>query len=275
MGLRINTNVAAMNAQRNLSKVSVRLGDNYKRLATGLRIATASDDAAGLAISERLKAQVRSLNQAKRNANDGISLSQTAEGALDEVSSILVRLRELSIQASNGTVSTSDKATLEQEFSTLKSEIDRIANSTEFNGVKLLDGSATQASFHIGAGAVATVDKITIGLQDVNVAQLSISGSSIGTDFGASSAIGEIDSTLNTISSLRGTLGAAQNRLNSTINNLANQAENISAANSRIRDVDVALETSDLTRNSILQQASLSILAQANLQPQSALSLLG
>ncbi len=275
MGLRINTNVAALNAQRNLAKVTQRLRGNYQRLSTGLRIATAADDAAGLAISERLKAQIRSLHQAKRNANDGISLAQTAEGALDEVSSILIRMRELSIQAANGTVSTTDKNTLEEEFSTLKSEIDRIANATEFNGVKLLDGSTTQTAFHIGTGTNNSVNQITIALQDVNIAQLSINVASIGGGGNTSSAIADIDTTINTISSLRGKLGAAQNRLGSTINNLANQAENMSAANSRIRDVDVALETSDLTRNSILQQAALSILAQANAQPQSALTLLG
>ncbi len=275
MGLRINTNIGSMNAQRNLEKVTNRLQGNFRRLATGLRISTASDDAAGLAISERLKAQLGSLNQARRNANDGISFTQTAEGALDEVSNILVRMRELAIQASNGTVSTSDKNTLEEEFAVLKSEIDRIANSSEFNGIKLLDGSTTQASFQIGAGNVAANNKITVNLEDVNIAQLSINVASIGGSGNTSAAIADVDTTINTISSLRGKLGAAQNRLNSTINNLANQAENIAAANSRIRDVDVAFETADLTRNSILQQASLSILAQANAQPQSALTLLG
>ncbi|MCB9868989.1 MAG: flagellin FliC [Planctomycetes bacterium] len=275
MGLRINTNVAAINAQRNLAKVTGRLNNNYQRLATGLRISTAADDAAGLAISERMKAQIRSIDQAKRNANDGISLSQTAEGALDEVSSILVRLRELAIQASNGTVSDNDKATLEEEFSTLKSEIDRIASSTEFNGIKLLDGTATQVSFHIGSGNAVGTNQITVALSDINIAQLSISSASIGTSGNTSTAIADIDTTINTISSLRGKFGATQNRLLSTVNNLAVASENINAANSRIRDVDVAFETADLTRNSILQQASLSILAQANAQPQSALSLLG
>ncbi len=275
MGLRINTNVASINAQRNLSNVTNRLQGNYRRLSTGLRISSASDDAAGLAISERLKSQISSLNQAKRNANDGISLSQTAEGALDEVSSILIRLRELAVQASNGTVSTNDKTTLEEEFSTLKSEVDRIANATEFNGVKLLDGSSTQVSFHVGTGTAAATNKITVALSDVNIAALSIQNASVNGTGSTSAAIADIDTTINTISSLRGKLGAAQNRLSSTIANVGAAAENLSAANSRIRDVDVAVETSDLTRNSILQQASLSILAQANAQPQSALSLLG
>lgn len=275
MGLRINTNVGSLNAQRNLSKVTGKLQGNYRRLSTGLRISTAADDSAGLAISERLKAQVASLNQAKRNANDAISLTQTAEGALDEVSSILIRLRELAIQASNGTVSTADKTTLEEEFSTLKSEIDRIANATEFNGIKLLDGSSTSTSFQVGVGTKASVNQISVALSDVNIAALSIQNASLSGTGSTSSAIADIDTTINTISQLRGKLGAAQNRLSSTIANVANQAENIAAANSRIRDIDVALETADLTRNSILQQASLSILAQANAQPQSALSLLG
>jgi flagellin len=275
MGLRINTNVGSLNAQRNLSNVTGKLQGNYRRLATGLRISTAADDSAGLAISERLKAQVSSLNQAKRNANDGISLTQTAEGALDEVSSILVRLRELAIQASNGTISTADKTTLEEEFSTLKNEIDRIANSTEFNGIKLLDGSSTQTSFQVGVGNNTAVNQISIALTDVNIASLSIQNSSVNGTGSTSAAIADIDTTINTISSLRGKLGAAQNRLSSTIANVANQAENISAANSRIRDVDIAFETADLTRNSIMQQAALSVLAQANAQPQSALSLLG
>ncbi|MCB9868988.1 MAG: flagellin FliC [Planctomycetes bacterium] len=274
MGLRINTNIGSINAQRNLSKVSEELNSNYRRLSTGLRVSTAADDAAGLAISERLRSRIRSLDQAKRNANEGISLAQTAEGALDEVNNILIRLRELAVQASNGSVSDNDKNTLEEEFSTLKSEIDRIANATEFNGIKLLDGSTTQTKFQIGVGTDAATNQISVTLSDVNVAQLSISSASIGTLGNTSSAIADIDTTINTISSLRGRLGAAQNRLTSTVNTLSVASENLTAANSRIRDVDVAYETANLTRNSILQQASLAILAQANSQPQAALNLL-
>ncbi len=276
MGLRVNTNIGSINAQRNLSKVTEQLGGSYRRLSTGLRISTASDDAAGLAISERLRSQVRSLDQAKRNANDGISLTQTAEGALDEVSNILIRLRELSVQASNGTVGNADKDTLQQEFSTLVSEIDRIAQSTEFNGIKLLDGSNSNVAFQVGAGVDASINQIGVSLDSVKITDLSINGQSIGSaNSSTSNAIIAIDTTINTVSSLRGTLGAAQNRLSSTINNLSVQSENISAANSRIRDVDVAYETAQLTRNSIMQQAAISILAQANAQPQAALSLLG
>lgn len=275
MGLRVNTNVTSINAQRNLSSVTNRLSDNFRRLSTGLRISTAADDAAGLAISERLRSQVRSLDQAKRNANDGISLVQTAEGALNEVSSILTRLRELSIQASNGTVSNADKDTLDEEFQSLVNEIDRIGNSTEFNDIKLLDGTSTSVSFQVGYGTTAGVDTLDVTLGAALATTLSLDALDIGSGGSTNQAITNIDAAINTISSLRGSLGAVQNRLGSTINNLAIQTENLSAAESRIRDVDVAYETAQLTRNNILQQASISVLAQANAQPQSALQLLG
>ncbi len=164
MGLRVNTNTSSINAQRNLSNVSERLAGNFRRLSTGLRISTAADDAAGLAISERLRSQVRSLDQAKRNANDGISLVQTAEGALNEVSSILTRLRELAIQSANGSVSNNDKNTLNQEFTSLVNEINRIGSSTEFNGIKLLDGSSSAVSFQVGAGTNSSVDQLSVSL---------------------------------------------------------------------------------------------------------------
>jgi flagellin len=275
MGLRVNTNVASINAQRNLSSVTERLGNNYRRLSTGLRISTAADDAAGLAISERLRSQVRSLEQAKRNANDGISLTQTAEGALNEVSSILTRLRELAIQSSNGSVSNQDKETLDEEFQSLVSEINRIGSSTEFNGIKLLDGSSTSVKFQVGFGTNATVDQLSVTLSATLSTTLALQSLDIGSGGTTTTAITNIDTAINQVSSLRGTLGAIQNRLGSTINNLAIQVENLSAAESRIRDVDVAYETAQLTRNSILQQASISVLAQANAAPQSALSLLG
>lgn len=275
MGLRVNTNVASLNAQRNLSNVNNAISGNFRRLATGLRVATAADDAAGLAISERLKAQVRSAEQNKRNANDGISLVQTAEGALNEVSNILVRLRELSVQASNGTVSNTDRETLDQEFQSLVSEVNRIGQSTEFNNVKLLDGSSSSVSFQVGFGTTASIDTISVSLEAALSTSLAIASLDIGSGGSTTSALTSIDAAINTVSSLRGKLGAIQNRLNSTINNLDTRVENLSAANSRIRDVDVAYETADLTRNSILQQASISILAQANAAPQSALSLLG
>jgi flagellin len=275
MGLRVNTNVTSINAQRNLASVSDRLGSNFRRLSTGLRISTAADDAAGLAISERLRSQVRSLEQAKRNANDGISFVQTAEGALNEVSSILTRLRELAVQSSNGSVSNQDKETLDEEFQSLINEINRIGRSTEFNGIKLLDGSSSSISFQVGFGTTTGIDTIAVSLSAALSTTLSLNSLDIGSGGATTTAITNIDSAINTISSLRGSLGAIQNRLGSTINNLAIQVENLSSAESRIRDVDVAYETAQLTRNSILQQASISVLAQANAQPQSALTLLG
>jgi flagellin len=274
MGLRVNTNVASINAQRNLSSVTDRLSGNYRKLSTGLRISTAADDAAGLAISERLRSQVRSLEQAKRNANDGISFVQTAEGALNEVSSILVRLRELAIQSSNGSVSGQDKDTLNEEFTSLVAEVNRIGSSTEFNGIKLLDGSSSSVDFQVGFGTTSGIDTLAVNLSPALSTSLSLQSLDIGSGGTTTTALTNIDSAINAISSLRGSLGAIQNRLGSTINNLAIQVENLSAAESRIRDVDVAYETAQLTRNNILQQASISILSQANSQPQSALTLL-
>ena len=275
MGLRVNTNVASINAQRNLSSVTDRLSGNYRKLSTGLRISTAADDAAGLAISERLRSQVRSLEQAKRNANDGISFVQTAEGALNEVSSILTRLRELTIQSSNGSVSGQDKETLDEEFQSLISEVNRIGRSTEFNGIKLLDGSSSSVTFQVGFGTTTGIDTLAVSLSASLSTTLALQSLDIGSGGTTTTAITNIDAAINSVSSLRGSLGAIQNRLGSTINNLAIQVENLSAAESRIRDVDIAYETAQLTRNSILQQASISVLSQANSSPQSALQLLG
>jgi flagellin len=274
MGLRVNTNIASINAQRNLATVTERLGASFRRLSTGLRISTAADDAAGLAISERLRSQVRSLEQAKRNANDGISMVQTAEGALNEVSSILTRLRELAIQAANGSVSGADRDTLNQEFSSLINEIDRIGRSAEFNGVRLLDGSASTAVFQIGLGTTTGIDTLSVSLSPALATTLNLNTLDIGSTGDTSLAITNVDAAINSISGLRGTLGGVQNRLNSTIANLAISVENLSAAESRIRDVDVAVETAQLTRNSIMQQAAIAVLAQANAQPQAALNLL-
>jgi flagellin len=274
MGISINTNTASENVQHNLSKVQTLLAASFRKLSTGLRISTAADDAAGLAISERLRAQIRSLDQAKRNANDGISLSQTGEGALEEVNNILVRLRELSIQASNGTVSGEDRDTLQEEFSSLRDEIDRIAQTTDFNGIHLLDGSQASVTFQVGSGTSAAANQISVTLDPTLATSLSLDGLDIGSTGDPSAAIAAIDTAVNTVSSLRGRLGATQNRLQSTVNNLSVQVESLSAANSRIRDVDVAYETAELTKNAILQQASIAVLAQANALPQSALRLL-
>ena len=267
MAIRINTNTASLNAQRNLAKIQELLAGNFRRLSTGLRIASAADDAAGLAISERLRAQIRSLDQARRNANDGISLAQTAEGALDEVSNML-------IQASNGTVSDADKDILQEEFSSLRAEIDRIALSTEFNDINLLDGSQASVTFHVGSGTAPAANQISVNLDPTLATSLSLDGLDIGSTGDPSAAIAAVDTAINTVSGLRGRLGAVQNRLQSTVSNLAVQSENLAAANSRIRDVDVAYETAQLTRNSILQQAAIAVLLQANALPQSALALL-
>lgn len=279
MSLRINSNIASLNAQKNLASVTDRLQKNYRRLSSGLRISTASDDAAGLAISERLRARIRSLDQASRNANDAISLTQTAEGGLNEVSSILIRLRELAIQANTGTISDSDKDLLQTEADELVSEIDRISQAVDFNDIKLLDGANTTVEFAIGAGATSGVDTVSVALDSIRTTDLTdgttnLSSIDIGSSGDVSAALSSIDAAITTVSTFRARLGATENRLNSAINNLANQVENLSNAETRIRDVDVARESADLTRNAIIQQSALAILAQANLQPQAALQLL-
>ena len=271
MGLRVNTNITSLTAQRNLQTVSMRLNGNYARLSSGLRIASAADDAAGLAISERMRAQIRSYSVAARNAQDGISLAQTAEAALNEVSNILGRMRELSVQAANGTLSTTDRATLNTEFGALISEVDRISAQTEFNGIALLDGSTSSTAIQTGIDAGQTID---IALQDMGATNLGISTLVVTSITTANLALTALDTAIDSVNSTRGTLGAAQNRMSSALESILNARENLSAAESRIRDVDVASETADLTRNSIMQQAAVSILGQANLQPQIALSLL-
>jgi flagellin len=272
MGLRVNTNIAALNAQRNLGNVSARLSGNFAKLSSGLRIATAADDAAGLGISEKMRAEIRSLGAAGRNAQDGISLVQTAEGAMNEASNILSRMRELAIQASNGTLSTEDRDTINTEVTALIEELDRISDSTSFNGVNLLDGSATTASIQVG---INDGDVIDVALEDTTASTLGVDGVDVTTASAASSALADIDTAIDTLNTSRGALGAVQNRLTSAFTSIQNVRENLSAAESRIRDVDVAFETADLTRNTILQQAAVSVLSQANVQPQLALRLLG
>lgn len=274
MGLRVNTNVASMNAQRALAGMTERLNASYRRLSTGLRIATASDDAAGLSISERFRTQIRSTHQALRNAQDGISLTQTGEGALNEVSAILIRLRELSVQAANSTAGASDRDTLHQEFSDLVQEIDRIARATTFNGVNLLDGTGSSVAFQVGIGNLTGVDTILLALGGVLATTLGLGTIDIGSQGRPSVAISAVDAAIQRVSSLRGSFGAAQNRLTATIDNLRIAAESLSASESRIRDADLAQETADLTRNQVVQQAAIAMLAQANVQPEAALQLL-
>jgi flagellin len=274
MALTINTNVMSLNAQRRLGGAQSDMATTVQRLSSGLRINSAKDDAAGLAISERLRSQVRSLSQASRNANDGISLVQVGEGALNEVSNVLVRLRELAIQAANGATSGADKNTIKEEFDSLVDEINRIAQSTEFNGIRLLDGSASTVMFQVGINATAGIDTLDVSLTPALSTTLGLSTVDVGSGGNTSFAITQIDAAVNAVSAIRGRFGSLQNRLLSTIANLGVTSESLSAAESRIRDVDVAYETAELTRNSILQQASIAMLSQANAQPQVALQLL-
>ena len=275
MAITINTNTTSLFAQKNLGTASMELSDSMSRLSSGLRVRSAADDAAGLAISEDFKAKIRSLNQARRNANDGVSLAQTADGALKEMGSMLTRMRELSIQARNGTLNSDQRGFLNNEFQELKSEIARIGSTTEFNGVSLLTGANNGAgiAFQVGTGTTAN-DKLTLTIATTNTTTLSINAASIKSVGGADAAIANLDSAIKAVSSRRATIGAMQNRLSITMSNLQTYSTNLEAANSRIVDVDVAAETARLTRQQILVQAGSSMLAQANQGPQIALSLL-
>ncbi|QJR81817.1 flagellin FliC [Alteromonas pelagimontana] len=274
MSMFVNTNVSSLNAQRQLFDTGNSLSTSFERLSSGFRINSAKDDAAGLQISDRMTSQVQGLNQAVRNANDAISLSQTAEGALDETTTSLQRIRQLAIQSQSGINSSADREALQKEVTALVSEMSRISTDTEFNGVKILDGSFG-ADFQIGANSGQTI-RVSLssgsgfGATALNVADLDLTSSA-----GAAAALTAIDSAISSIGGTRADLGALQNRFQSTIRNLSNIAENVSAARSRIRDTDFATETAELTRNQILQQASTTVLSQANQRPQSALSLLG
>jgi len=275
MALAVNTNVSSLNAQRQLLNSGGALDTAYKRLSSGFRINSAADDAAGLQISNRLTSQVNGLNQAISNANDGISVAQVAEGAMDEITTALQRIRVLAVQSQNGINSSSDRLALQKEVSALKTEISRIAQNTQFGGVDLLKGTYS-AKFLVGANAGQSIS-VNIsrtgggyGASGLNINTLSVS--SVG---GASAALASIDSAIKVVDGARADLGAIQNRFQSTIRNLSNIVENVSAARSRIKDTDFAKETAELTRAQILQQASTTILAQANTRPQSALSLLG
>lgn len=272
MTISINSNIASLNAQRNLSKTQASLGGNLSRLSTGLRINTAADDAAGLAISERFKAQITSMNQAQRNANDGISLLQTAEGAMNEISGVLTRMRELATQSANGTLTASDRGYIDDEAQALSSEIDRISSVTEFNGTKLLDGSFNQ-DLQVGIKNTAD-DRINVTIGATDFATIAGGAVDLTSAAGAQSALDTLDTAIDAVSTARAALGTTQNRLQVSISNLGSAAENMSAANSRIRDVDVAQETAEMTRNNILMQAGVSVLAQANQAPQVALKLL-
>ncbi|MCK5882664.1 MAG: flagellin FliC [Bacteriovoracaceae bacterium] len=276
MGLRINTNVASLNAQRNLSKTRLAMDKTLQKLSSGQRINRAGDDAAGLAISENLKAQIRGLGQAQRNAEDGISLVQIAEGALTEVSNILIRLRELSVQAASDTIGATERKFLNVEFEQLTQEVDRIANSTEFNRVPLLNGTGAVFDIQIGTRNSPITDRLTFDASsaDVNVAALGLNLASVADKISAQNSLSSIDQAIVSVSGIRADFGALQNRLQSTINNIQVSIENLSAANSRVRDADIAAETAELTKNNILIQAGTSVLSQANSSSKNALQLI-
>ena len=278
MALRINYNLAASVAQRSLGASQDNYAKQAERLATGLRINKAGDDAAGMAVSERLKNQVRGLNQAARNAQDGISMIQTAEGAMSEAHTILARMRELAIQASNDTVTASDRANLQVEFSALYSEIDRIATSTQFNGTAILTGGSTSLTLQIGANSGDTISVNVTPSSGFQPTRLEASfvgaGASITLQSVASATITVLDSAVNAVSTARASLGAMQSRLESAGRSIAVASENAAAANSRIADADIAGSMSELVRAQILQQAGISVLAQANQAPSLVLQLL-
>jgi flagellin len=277
MGLRIATNVASINAQKNMFGTSLNLGRSLERLSSGNRINRAADDAAGLAISESLRGLIRGYMQADRNANDGISLVQVAEGSLNEVSSMLIRLRELGVQASSDTIGDTERKFIDVEYQQLKSELQRITESTTFNGFDLLNGTGGVIDIQVGVHNDSFKDRISFNAAAANssLEALGLIAETVGTKEGAQMSLDVVDNALVSVNAIRANFGALQNRLVSTSQNLKVANENYSAANSRIRDADIAAESSELTRNSILQQAAVSVLSQANNQQQLALKLLG
>jgi len=273
MGIRINTNVASLNTQRHLYNSTTSFQKSMEKLSSGLRINRAGDDAAGLAISEGLKADIRSLEQASRNAADGVSMIQTGEGAMDEISNILVRMKELAEQSATGTVGDTERGYLDAEYTALTAEIDRIAAGTEFNGVMMLDGTGGSVNIQVGITSGAN-SQVAIDLGTAVDSTTLTTTTGIDSSANALTAMDEIDVAIAAVSSNRADFGAIQNRLESSIRNIGMTAENLSAANSRIRDVDVAKETASMTSYQILQQAGVSVLAQANMSSTLALSLL-
>jgi len=275
MSFRINTNVASIAAQSSMTKTSREMTESSAKLSGGERITKAADDAAGLAISEKFKAEIRSSRQANRNANDGVSLVQVAEGALSESSSILTRMRELAIQAASDTLVDSDREKSSIEYEQLKNELERISQGTEFNGKKLLNGSGPTLSFQVGVGDDSDDDHITYNSKNLNagVNALGVSGAVIRSKVGAQNSLGQIDQAINKVSAQKAQLGSIQNRLITSSNNLGIYHENMSAANNRIRDTDYAVEAANSAKLSVIQDASTSVLAQANMSGQNALKL--
>lgn len=277
MGFQVNTNLSSMHAQTTLKTVNRETEESYSKLSSGQRITKAADDAAGLAISEKLKAHVRSSLQANRNANDGISLVQTAEGGLNETSALLGRMKELAIQAATDTLGDSERSLVQLEYEGLKSELERISRNTEFNGKKLLDGSGPKLDFQVGVGSIGKEDYISYnsGALNSGISSLGVKDARLATKAEAQRSITVIDGAINKISSHRSTLGSIQNRLLTSSNNLMLYNENMSSANSRIRDVDFAEESAKLAKNSVLSDAGSAVLTQANTDPKTALKLLG
>ncbi len=277
MGMRVSTNVSSINAQRSLATSQREIAKSYAQLSSGSRITKSADDAAGLAISENLKSQIRSFSQASRNANDGISMLQVAEGGLSEVSNILTRLRELGIQASSDTIGERERGFMDKEVQQLKSEVQRIAKTTRFGKNNLLDGSGTKNDIQVGINNDDFEDRISFDPSELNVqaGNLGIESLDFTSKSGAQEALSVLDEAQTMVSGYRANIGALQNRFLSTVENLGAQHENLSAANSRIRDADIAQSTAEATRNNILLNASTSVLAQSNQAPQLALKLIG
>ena len=277
MSIVVNTNTASLNAINNLNQTTNKLSGSFARISSGLRITSAADDAAGLGVAENLESAQRAATVASRNASDGISLLQVAEGAASEVSDILMRMNELAIESASETLDATERQYLQDEFLELSAEVDRIAASTTFNGVALADGSLPAIAVHVGIGNNAAVDKISIATGDLSASTLGVDTGSmdLSTVADADTAIGDLQTALDTVNSYRSTYGASQNRLESAINSLATFNENTAAAESRIRDADFAAETAEMAKLQIMQQAGISVLSQANVVSQGALSLLG
>ncbi len=276
MGLRINTNTAALNTQFHLRNSNKDISRSMERMSSGSRVNRSSDDAAGLAVSEKIRADIRGLKQVDRNAQDGISLTQVAEGSLSQISGMLIRLRELGVQAASDTINDENRRLLGREYSQILEEIDRIANATEFNGTKLLNGSGKTMDFQINTRNQPTVDRITFdpAQADMGIVSLGINESSVNDKESAQVSLDMIDQAMTSVSDVRAVLGSIQSRLNTTTENIHNNLESLSVANSRIKDTDIAEESSVMAKNNMMLQAGTSILAQANQQPGQALALL-
>jgi flagellin len=276
MAIRISTNVESVFAQKHLARTQRALRSDMQKLSSGLRITKAADDAAGMGVSEKMRAHISSLKMADRNTQDAISMVQTAEGAASEISSILSRMRELAVESSSAVLQATERAYLETEFDALQAEAERIAQATDFNGLKLTDGTTTTVAVQVGIFNVTAEDRISVSLTAIDTTSLAVNTSaiSVSTVAGAQSSIALIDTAMDSLNSARANYGADQNRLSSALRNLENYTENLVEAESRIRDVDFAAATASLTRNQIFQQAGLSVLSQANSSPSAALSLL-